>query len=187
MMGLRNECWFGWDVVGARVTGAVNTLWVVVVYASKSSMMTVRVVDVLTAPLLLLLLILLRLLLASWLMSDTIGLLDEASGQHTPGTNKLWKQMDFRKLSSCRSKAGQLPRSRHWPRPPSGVVHGRTDADEELDSVLVSKLLLIFSAVAGAGAACPTVGNRWLNVNLPMLKRVWPRPLPSRLPLLPTE
>ena len=146
--------------MGARVTGAVNIRWVVVVYASKSSIMTVRVVVVLTAPLLLL--ILLRPLLASWLISDTIGLLDEASGQHTPGTKRLWKQMDLRKLSNCRSKAGQFPRSRHWPRPPSGVVHGRTEADddEELDSVLVSKLLLIFSAVAGAGAACPTVGNR---------------------------
>lgn len=162
MIGLRKDCWFGRDV-GARVTGAVNTLWVDVVYASKSSM-TGRAVVVLTTPLLLLLL---RLLMANWLMSETIGLLDEASGQHTPGTKRLWKQMDLRKLSNCNSRAGQLPKSRHWPRPPSGVVQGRAEADdddeeeeEELDSVLVSRLLLIFSAVAGDGAACPTDGNR---------------------------
>lgn len=132
---------------------------------------------------------LLRALLpASWLMMETRALLPFFdSGQQTPGTNKLWKQMDLRRLSNCRSKAGQLAKSRHEPRPPSGVVHGLDDEDDELGgSVLLGRAIstlfpeVIFSKVPellpellpddddADPIGCPVAnGNKVLRVNLP--------------------
>lgn len=88
--------------------------------------------------------------------------------------------MDLRRLSSCKSKAGQLAKSRHEPRPPSGVVHGLEDEDDELGgSVLLGRAIstlfpeVIFSNVpellpADDPIFCPDAnGNKVLRVNLP--------------------
>lgn len=132
---------------------------------------------------------------ANWLISETMALPELESEQQTPGTKRLWKQIDFLKLSSWRRRAGQLPRSRHVPLPPSGVVHGRF-AFEELDEASeepgngMSTLLpeLIFSALGGVVVvdvddACPLLllfVSKCVSVSLPMLKSALPSPRPSR-------
>ena len=131
-------------------------------------------------------LLLLLLLAASWLMIDAMPLPFFKSGQQTPGTKRLWKQIDFRKLSSWSNKAGQLDKSRHEPLPPSGVVHGRLPGDDELGgSVLLGKAMstlfpeLIFSAVEEP-SDWVAKGRRLLSVNLPSWRRALPIPRPSR-------
>ncbi len=138
-------------------------------------------------------LLLLLLLAANWLMIDTMPLPFFESGQQTPGTKRLWKQIDFRKLSSWSNKAGQLAKSRQAPLPPSGVVHGRLFGDDEVGgSVLLGKAIstlfpeLIFSAVPDPDEpesdwTCPDAkGRRLLSVNLPSWRSVLPIPRPSR-------
>lgn len=56
--------------------------------------------------------------------------------------------MDLRKLSSWSSRAGQLAKSRHWPRPPSGVVQGRVLDDEDDDEEVVDGSVLLGSAIS---------------------------------------
>lgn len=46
-----------------------------------------------------------------------------AIGQHTPGTKRLLKQRDSRKLFKSNRSPGQLLRSSHLPSLPSGVRH----------------------------------------------------------------
>lgn len=125
---------------------------------------------------------------ASWLINDTIALPEFASGQQTPGTKRLWKQMDFLKLSSWSRRAGQLPRSRQVPLPPSGVEHGLLEG--ELDDATslalgngISTLFpeLIFSAVDGVvDDVCPEAsGSKCVRVSLPKFSSVLPSPRPS--------
>lgn len=63
-------------------------------------------------------------------------------GQHTPGTNRLLKQMDWRRLPRSSSSWGQLLRSSQCPVPPPGVVQPRTPApaafSEPMGSTLTS-------------------------------------------------
>lgn len=44
-------------------------------------------------------------------------------GQHTPGTNKLLKHSDSRRCVKSNKSAGQLLKSSHFPKRPSGVRH----------------------------------------------------------------
>jgi hypothetical protein len=45
------------------------------------------------------------------------------AGQHTPGTNKLLKHSDSRRCVKSNKSAGQLLKSSHFPKRPSGVRH----------------------------------------------------------------
>ena len=53
----------------------------------------------------------LRVVEVSWWRNDSTALLGDEDGQQTPGTKRLWKQMDWRKLGKLSSRAGQLLRS----------------------------------------------------------------------------
>ena len=46
-----------------------------------------------------------------WCRNDSTALVGDELGQQTPGTNRLWKQMDWRRLARLSSSAGQLLRS----------------------------------------------------------------------------
>ena len=127
----------------------------------------------------------------SWLISEAITLPGALSGQHTPGTKRLWKQIDLRKLSSCSNNAGHWLRSRQRPDAPSGVVHVRMVAsvippdvlvwsrllvlEEPLVSIFSELLFWILSPSRGRG-----VGINWLRVSLPRFNKALPRPRPSR-------
>ena len=80
-----------------------------------------------------------------WLISDAMWLAPgpSSSGQQTPGTKRLWKQIDFRKFSNWSSSAGHAVRSRHLPSPPFGVLQGRTSSSGVTSGafVVVSTLL----------------------------------------------
>lgn len=51
-----------------------------------------------------------------------VKMVDCSIGQQTPGTNKLLKQSDSRRLPKSKRRAGQLLRSSHLPLLPSGVL-----------------------------------------------------------------
>ena len=59
-----------------------------------------------------------------------------STGQHTPGTNKLLKQIDCRSFVKSKSNWGQLLKSWHFPVPPSALVQL---GDEESELALGSR------------------------------------------------
>ena len=121
--------WLGeWLTIGAwngrSVVVSVTTSLTVVVRWVVGLVVVLRVVDLSVVVVVLEF----SLTVTRWLISDAMGPAPEASssGQQTPGTKRLWKQIDFRRFSSCNSSAGQAVKSRHLPSPPFGVLQRRT-------------------------------------------------------------